>query len=77
MTVSAEGGKQKMTKVLNQFGAEVNFEAAVEYMDNSLRENLHMDMVPCTEQEFFTAYCKAHRERFNEAFFLDESNPVY
>lgn len=66
-----------MTKVRNQFGVEVNFEAAVEYMDNDLREKLHIDLVPCTEQEFFTAYCKAHKEHFKEAFVLDESNPIY
>ena len=44
----------------------VNYSEAVEYMDDDLREELHGRMAPCTEQEFFDAYTRAHEEKFDE-----------
>lgn len=49
-------------------GNEVDFEAAVELMDDEIREELHAKLAPCTEQEFFTAYEIAHSEKYGEAF---------
>lgn len=46
------------------YGNEVNFEAATELMDDELREWLHEELAPCTEQEFFDAYAKAHAIAF-------------
>ena len=48
--------------------AQVDFEAAVNLMDDDIRESLHAELSPCTEQEFFDAYCKAHEEKFGEEF---------
>lgn len=47
---------------------QVDFEAAVNLMDDEIREALHAELAPCTEQEFFDAYCKAHDEKYGEKF---------
>lgn len=47
---------------------QVDFEAAVNLMDDKIREALHAELAPCTEQEFFDAYCKAHEEKYGEEF---------
>lgn len=64
-------------KVINMNGTEINYEAAVELMDDELREELHMDLAPCTDQEFFTAYEKAHAEKYGEEWELSKENPCY
>ena len=46
-------------------------------MDDDIREELAAELAPCTEQEFFTAYAKAHAEKFGEEWELDKKNPVY
>ncbi len=51
--------------VKDYYGNEVNYDAAVELMDDDIREQLHDQMAPCTEQEFFDAYAKAHAEKFD------------
>ena len=64
-------------KVINMNGTEINYESAVELMDDELREELHMDLAPCTDQEFFTAYEKAHAEKYGEEWELSKENPCY
>lgn len=53
------------------------WDAIVNMMDDELREDLHMELAPCAEQEFFDAYAKAHAERFGEEWELDKANPVW
>ena len=67
----------KMTNVINKNGHELDFNAAVDYMDDEIREALHSDMAPCGEQEFLSAYEKAHEAKFNEDWFLSSSNPSW
>lgn len=50
------------------YGNDVNFEAAANLMDDGLREELHQEPAPCTEQEFSDAYAKAHEKKFGEKF---------
>lgn len=50
------------TKVKDANGKEVYYNAAVALMGDDLREQLHKEMAPCTDQEFFTAYEKAHEK---------------
>ena len=64
-------------KVINKNGTEINFDAAVPMMDDDIREDLHMEMAPCADQEFFTAYEKAHEELFGEEWELSKKNPQY
>lgn len=37
-------------------------------MDDDLREHLHSELAPCTQQEFLTAYIEKHAEKFGEEF---------
>lgn len=46
----------------------------VMYMDPEITEYLNARMAPCTSQDFFTAYCKAHAEKYSEPFIWDTDN---
>lgn len=67
----------KTILVQNTFGYEIDFEAAVNLMDDDLREKLHAEIAPCSEQEFFTAYEAAHAEKYGEEWELSKKNPVW
>lgn len=54
--------------VVNQYGEEVYYDAAVALMDDDIRERIHGEIAPCTEQEFFDAYCAAHEAEYGEEF---------
>jgi len=71
--------KERMQKVINQNGVEIWYNAAVDFMDDDLREELNYKLAPCTDQEFFTAYEKAHEEKFGEEWVweLSKANPTY
>ena len=62
-------------KVINMNGTETNYEAAVELMDDELRESICGTVY--SEQEFFTAYEKAHAEKYGEEWELSKENPCY
>ena len=64
-------------KVTNMNGTEINYEAAVELMDDEICESLNFELSPCTEQEFFTAYENAHAEKYGEEWELSKENPCY
>lgn len=66
-----------MTIVINKNGTEINYEAVVGMMDDEIREELHLDLAPCTEQEFFTAYEKAHEEKYGEEWEMSKENPCW
>lgn len=68
---------REMKKVVNGYGYELDYDAAVNLMDDEIREELHMEIAPCTEQEFFDAYCKAHEGKFGEEWELAKENPVW
>jgi len=63
--------------VTNEYGKEIDFDVAVQLMDDELREELHAALAPCTDQEFFDAYAKAFEEKFGEIWELAKANPVY
>ena len=44
------------------------YEAAVELMDDEIRERLHMDLAPCTDLEFMEAYIEEHEEKYGMEF---------
>ncbi|RMH38516.1 MAG: hypothetical protein D6694_12285 [Gammaproteobacteria bacterium] len=67
----------KYVTVINAYGKEIDYEAAVNLMDDDIREQLHAELAPCSEQEFFDAYCKAHREKYGEDFEPAKANPVW
>lgn len=49
-------------------GNLVDFDVAVNMMDDEIREKLHNELAPCTDQEFMDAYVEAHEAKFNERF---------
>ena len=44
------------------------FLAAVELMDDEIRESVHADIAPCSEKEFLAEYCKRHAEKYGVEF---------
>lgn len=66
-----------MSNVINQHGRELNFDAAVILMDDEIRESLHTKLAPCTDQQFFDAYAKAHEKKFGEEWELAKANPQW
>lgn len=66
-----------MTHVVNANGTIIDYDVAVSLMDDGIREDLHRELAPCTEQEFFTAYEKAHAEKYGEEWELSKQNPCY
>lgn len=60
--------EDKMVKVNDHM---VDFDAAVQLMDDEIRQELHQELVPCTNQEFINAYIQRHRERFGEEFTIN------
>lgn len=64
------------TMVKNLNGALVDFEAAVELMDDELRETLHNEGYD-DAQAFFSAYEKAHETKYGEEWELSKANPIY
>ena len=63
--------------IINSAGASIDYTAAVELMDDDIREAVAADLAPCTDQEFFAEYCKRHAVKFGEPWELDKSNPTY
>ena len=48
----------------------IPFPAAVMLMDDEIREEVHADLAPCTDQEFFEEYCKRHLEKYGIEFVI-------
>lgn len=66
-----------MAQVTNKNGYEIDFAAAVEYMDADIREQLNDDIAPCTDQVFFAAYEAAHEAKYGEEWELSKANPCW
>ncbi|WP_293969632.1 DNA-binding transcriptional regulator [uncultured Ruminococcus sp.] len=68
--------------VTNDYGVDIDYDIAVNMMDDEIREQLHEKLVmqsdeDCTEQKFFDEYCKAHEEKYGEEWELAKENPCY
>ena len=46
------------------------YEAAVMLMDDEIRESVHADLAPCSEEEFLTEYMKRHEEKYGMPFII-------
>lgn len=44
------------------------FEAAVALMDDEIREAIHAEIAPCTEEEFLDEYLRRHEEKYGIQF---------
>ena len=56
-----------MATVKDYNGRAIDYEAAVNLMDDDLREELHAEGID-NDQEFLERYAKLHSERFGEDF---------
>lgn len=56
-----------MTKAMDIDGRAIDFEAAVNLMDDGLREELHAEGID-DPQEFLERYAEAHERMFGEGF---------
>lgn len=65
-----------MTNVINKSGTAIDFDAAVQMMDDDLREALHAEGYE-TEQEFLTAYEDAHLKKYGEPWELSKESPTW
>lgn len=68
--------------VTNDYGVDIDYDIAVNMMDDEIREQLHQKLVmqsdaDCTEQKFFDEYCKAHEDKYGEEWELAKENPCY
>ena len=63
--------------VTNEYGIEINYDIAILLMNDDIRERLHDDLAPCTDQEFFNEYANAHLKRYGEPWILNTKNPTY
>lgn len=66
-----------MIEVKNKNGTVIDYGAAVVSMDDEIREDLHSELAPCTEQEFFARYEQEHELKFGEEWELSKENPTY
>ncbi len=57
-----------MRKVVDWDGREVDFDTAFALMDNDIREELHEELSPCSDQRFFNAYLEQHYADYGEEF---------
>ena len=44
------------------------YNVAVEMMDDEIRESIHSDIAPCTQEEFLEEYMRRHFEKYSESF---------
>lgn len=65
-----------MNMVKNQYGREIDFDAAVNIMDDEVREQVVA--TDCDDdQDFFDVYCGYHLAKFGEIFEPNKENPVW
>jgi hypothetical protein len=56
----SEKGEIVLSKVINNYGKEIDFEFAKAMMDPFLREAVYSELAPCSDQLFFEEYCRVH-----------------
>lgn len=49
-------------------GQRYDINIVAHYMDDDIREDLHMQLAPCDPQVFIDAYCAAHYKVYEEEF---------
>ena len=66
-----------MEKVMNLSGTEIIWESAFELMDAEICNEIANTNGIDTEQDFMTAYEKAHSKKFGEEWELSKEHPTY
>lgn len=73
---SFKNARGECNPVFNAHMRVIDFDSAVELMDDDLREELHAEGVD-TEQWFIDMYCQRHLEKYGEEFEPNKDNPVW
>ena len=74
ITYKQPGGRKPPTRkeIKNMTAKEIIennlYEAAVNLMDDELRESIHAEIAPCTDEEFLTRYMDEHEKKYGEKF---------
>lgn len=50
------------------YNKETDFATLIELMDDEIREKIHEEIAPCTEQEFINEYVREHEKKYREKF---------
>jgi hypothetical protein len=58
--------------VFNESGTEVDYEKALDYMEDNLKEEICKRISPCSVQQFFSAYEEAPRKRYGKWWLSSE-----
>ena len=66
-----------MNIVTNKYDIEIEYDVAVQLMDDDLREYLHGELAPCSCQELFKMYAIVHKAVYGKVWELDQPNPTY
>lgn len=53
-------------------GREYDWDTLVHYMDNTVREGVHMDLAPCSNEAFAEEYAARHAATFGESWFPEQ-----
>lgn len=61
--------------VRNSYNKPILFSTAVQYMEDEIREAVHMECSPCSLQDFFEAYATAYFDAYGEEWICDTRNP--
>lgn len=62
-----------MSTVKNQYGREIDLDAAATIMDIELTNSHDLDAAD-NDQEWFEIYCRVHEEKYGEEFELNKEN---
>ena len=69
--------KNNNSTVINKNGTSVDFDAAVNLMDDEIRETMANRQDWDSDQEFFSADETEHERVFGESWELSKANPVW
>lgn len=64
-----EKGEIVLSKVINNYGKEIDFEFAKAMMDPFLKETVRSEIEPCSDQLFFEEYCRVHAKVYGDKDF--------
>lgn len=68
--------------VENSYGVKIDFDTVVNLMDDDIREEVHDELAPCSNQDFYDRYVQIWNERHpNEPLDapggIESANPQY
>lgn len=61
----------KCYEVAEELLEKYDMEVIAHYMDDEIRERLHMELAPCSDLEFVAHYIKEHDEAYGEEYTIN------